>query len=77
MFEGNEINFLRKRKLDLQELVLLSTPEENCDNFERAELLLSKQNKVQVMAVFNVEHLRALTAEDSKRFFASVLPLLT
>ena len=45
MFEGNEMSFLRKRTIDLKELVLLALPED-VDNFERTLLLLSKVNKV-------------------------------
>ena len=39
--EGNEIQQLRKRTIDLKELVLLSTPED-ADNFERTTALLAK-----------------------------------
>jgi len=41
--EGNEALQLKKRKIDLKELVLLSTPDD-CEPFERTLLLLSKQN---------------------------------
>jgi hypothetical protein len=76
MFEGNEISQLRKRKLDLQEMVLLSTPED-VDNFERTEILLSKQNKVQLMAALSPDNLKALAHESSENFGTIILPLVT
>jgi hypothetical protein len=76
MFEGNEISFLRKRKLDLQEMVLLSTPED-VDNFERTEILLSKQNKVQLMAALSPDNLKALAHENPENFGIIILPLVT
>ncbi len=76
MFEGNEISRLRTRKLDLKEMLLLSTPED-CSNFERTELLLSKQKKVQRMAALAADNLAALAAEDPALFGARTLPLVT
>ena len=76
MFEGNEISRLSNRKLDLKEMMLLSTPED-CSNFDRTQLLLSKQKKVQRMAALAPDNLAQLASENAQLFGSRILPLIT